>query len=59
MGNVSFIIGIKSHKGIHRGILRLSQKTYINKILGRFRMKDCISSVALIVKGNKFSLNQW
>ncbi|KAL0366989.1 UNVERIFIED_CONTAM: Retrovirus-related Pol polyprotein from transposon TNT 1-94 [Sesamum radiatum] len=33
-------------------------KTYINKILERFWMKDCSPSVAPIVKGDKLHLNQ-
>ena len=36
----------------------LSQETYINKILERFRLKDCSPSVAPIVKGDRFNLNQ-
>ena len=41
MGETSYVIGIKIHKERSRGILGLSQKTYINKILERFNMKDC------------------
>ena len=33
-------------------------KTYINKVLERFQMKDCSPSVAPIMKGDKLSLNQ-
>ena len=36
MGDVSYVIGIKIHKDRYRGILGLSQETYINKILERF-----------------------
>ncbi|KAL0453458.1 UNVERIFIED_CONTAM: Retrovirus-related Pol polyprotein from transposon TNT 1-94 [Sesamum latifolium] len=38
--------------------LDASQETYINKVLERFRMKDCSPSVAPIVKGDKLHLNQ-
>ena len=58
MGDASYVIGIKIHRDRPRGILGLSQETYINKILERFWMKDCSSSVAPIVKGDKFNLNQ-
>ena len=58
MGEASYVIGIKIHRDRSRGILGLSQETYINKILERFRMKDCSPSVAPIMKGNKLSLNQ-
>ena len=58
MGDASCVIGIKIHKDRPQGILGLSQETYINKILERFRMKDCSPSVAPIVKGDRFNLNQ-
>ncbi|KAL0428126.1 UNVERIFIED_CONTAM: Retrovirus-related Pol polyprotein from transposon TNT 1-94 [Sesamum latifolium] len=34
------------------------KETYINKVLERFRMKDCSPSIAPIVKGDKLHLNQ-
>ncbi|RVW62453.1 Retrovirus-related Pol polyprotein from transposon TNT 1-94 [Vitis vinifera] len=58
MGEASYVIGIKIHRDIFKGILGLSQETYINKILERFRMKNCSPSVSLIVKGDRFNLNQ-
>eukprot|EP00253_Pinus_taeda_P015417 PITA_15417 len=58
MGEASYVIGIKIHRYRFRGILGLSQETYINKILERFRMKNCSPSVAPIVKGDRFNLNQ-
>eukprot|EP00253_Pinus_taeda_P026433 PITA_26433 len=58
MEEASYVIGIKIHRDRFRGILGLSQETYINKILERFRMKDCSPSVAPIVKGDRFNLNQ-
>ena len=58
MGEASYVIGIKIHRDRFRGILGLSQETYINKILERFQMKDCSPSIAPIVKGDRFNLNQ-
>ncbi|KAL0431344.1 UNVERIFIED_CONTAM: Retrovirus-related Pol polyprotein from transposon TNT 1-94 [Sesamum radiatum] len=58
MGEASYVIGIKIHRDRSRCILGLSQETYINKVLERFRMKDCSPSVAPIVKGDKLHLNQ-
>ena len=58
MGEASYVIGIKIHRDRLRGVLGLSQETYINKVLERFRMKDCSPSVAPIVKGDKFNLDQ-
>ena len=58
MGEASYVIGIKMHRERSRGILGLSQETYINKVLERFNMKNCSSSVAPILKGDRFDLNQ-
>ncbi|KAL5851084.1 hypothetical protein ACOSQ3_006202 [Xanthoceras sorbifolium] len=58
MGEASYVISIKIHRDRFQGILGLSQETYINKVLERFRMKDCSPSVAPIVKGDRFNLNQ-
>ena len=58
MGESSYVIGIKIHRERPRGILGLSQETYINKFLERFNMKNCSPSVAPILKGDRFDLNQ-
>ena len=58
MGEASYVIGIKIHRERSRDILGLSQETYINKVLERFNMKNCSPSVAPILKGDRFSLNQ-
>ena len=57
MGEASYVIGIKIHRERSRGILGLSQETYINKVLERFNMKNCSLSVAPILKGDRFDLN--
>jgi len=54
MGEASYVIGIE----IIRGLLSLSQKGYINKILERYRMGECSGGVVPIQKGNKFSKMQ-
>ena len=41
MGEASFVIGIEIFRDRLRGLLGLSQKAYINKVLERFNMKDC------------------
>ena len=58
MGETSYVIDIKIHRDIFRGILRLSQETYVNKVLERFRIKDYSPSVSPIMKGDRFNLNQ-
>ena len=58
MGEASYVVSIKIHRERSRGILGLSQETYMNKVTERFNMKNCLSSVAPILKGDKFDLNQ-
>ena len=52
------MLGIQIHRDRSRGILGLSQKSYIEKILKRFCMHDCKPSDTPVAKGDKFSLNQ-
>ncbi|RVW98915.1 Retrovirus-related Pol polyprotein from transposon TNT 1-94 [Vitis vinifera] len=46
--------GIEIHQDRSRGLLGLSQKNYIEKVLKRFNMQNCSSSVAPVVKGDIF-----
>ncbi|KAL6324862.1 hypothetical protein AAG906_018389 [Vitis piasezkii] len=41
-----------------RGILGLSQKSYIDKVLSRFGMSNCALGDTFVAKGDKFSLHQ-
>ena len=41
LGDSSFVLRIEIPRDRSQGILRLSQKNYIEKILSRFGMKDC------------------
>ena len=56
MGETSYVIGIEIICDRSQGLLGLSQKVYINKVLKRFRMETCSSKVVPIQKGDKFSL---
>ena len=58
LGNASFVLGIQILRDRPRGILGLSQRTYIDKILSRFDMKDSKPRDILVAKGDKFSLKQ-
>ena len=49
LGEASFVIGIQIQRDRTRGILGLSQKPYIDKVLDRCGMKNCS-------KGDKLSL---
>ncbi|CAM8884098.1 unnamed protein product [Rhodiola kirilowii] len=55
MGEASCVIGIEIFCDRSQGLLGLSQTSYINKILERFRMDKCSASVAPIQKGDKFT----
>ena len=41
LGNASFVLDIQIYRDRSHGILGLSQKAYIDKVLSRFGMKDC------------------
>jgi len=58
MGKASYVIGIEIIRDRSRGLLGLSQKAYINKVLKRFKMEKCSTSVVPIQKRDKFSLMQ-
>jgi hypothetical protein len=57
LGETSYV-GIEIHRDRNQRILKLSQKAYIEKVLERFGMKNCSTSVAPITKGDKFSKDQ-
>ncbi|RVW81995.1 Retrovirus-related Pol polyprotein from transposon TNT 1-94 [Vitis vinifera] len=46
------------HRDRSRGILGLSQKAYIDKVLSRFGMSNCAPEDTPVAKGDKFSLHQ-
>ena len=48
MGEASYVIGIEIFRDRSQGLLGLSQKSYINKVLERFKMEKCFASVVLI-----------
>ncbi|KAG8503161.1 hypothetical protein CXB51_000952 [Gossypium anomalum] len=58
LGDASFILGIRIHRAQYRGILRLSKKRYIDKVLKRFGMQSYRPGDTPVPKGDKFSLIQ-
>ena len=54
LGEASYVIGIEIHQDRSCGLLGLSQNNDIEKVLKRFNMQNCSSSVALVVKLNIF-----
>ena len=55
LGEASYVLGIKILCDRANEVLKLSQRTYIEKILKRFNMHNYSSTRAPIVKGDKFS----
>ncbi|GJZ97000.1 retrovirus-related pol polyprotein from transposon TNT 1-94 [Tanacetum coccineum] len=58
MGETSYVIGISIFHDRSQGILGLSQKAYIDKILKRFNMSRCLDGMIPIQKGDTFSLKK-
>lgn len=58
MGEANYVIGIEIFRDRSRGLLGLSQKGYINRVLERFNMQLCSATDAPITKGDKLSEKQ-
>jgi hypothetical protein len=41
LGDASYVLGIEIHRDRTRGVLGLSQKAYIEKVLKRYNMHEC------------------
>jgi hypothetical protein len=54
LGEASFVLGIEIHRDRRKGVLELSQKAYLEKVLKKYSMHLCKPSPALIVKGDRF-----
>ena len=53
-GEASFVLGTEIHRDRSKGVLELSQKAYIERILKKFSMHKCSPSPAPIVKGDRY-----
>ena len=58
MGEASYVIGIEIFRDKSQGVLGLSQKAYINKVLERYRMDKSTASPVPIQRGDSFSRSQ-
>ena len=54
LGEASFVLGIEIHRDRNKGVLGLSQKACIEKILKKFSMHKSSPSPAPIVKGDRY-----
>jgi hypothetical protein len=55
MDKTTYVIRIEIFRDISHGILGLSQKAYIERVLEIFKMENCSTSVAPIQKGDKMN----
>ena len=58
LGNASFVLGIQILRDHSQGTFGLSQKSYIDKVLSRFCMKENKRGDTPVAKRDKFSLSQ-
>ena len=58
LGDASFVLGMHIYRDRSKGILGLSPKSYIDKVLSRFSMSNCAPGDIPVAKGDKFSLHQ-
>ena len=56
VSEASLVLGIQIYQDRSRGILGLSQKAYIEKVLERYGMQDCKSGDTPVTKDEKFSM---
>ena len=54
----SYVLGIQILRNRPSDIMRLSQQTYIERILKRFNIQSCSFGKTPIVKGDRFSKGQ-
>jgi hypothetical protein len=53
-GEASFVLGIEIYRDRRKGVLGLSQKAYLEKVIKKFSMHACNPTPTPIVKGDKF-----
>ncbi|KAI5317134.1 hypothetical protein L3X38_036841 [Prunus dulcis] len=55
LGEASYVLGIEIHRDREKGLLGLSQKAYIEKVLKRFNMLQSNGAEVPVSKGDKLS----
>jgi hypothetical protein len=58
MGEATYVLGIKIYRDISRCLLAISQSTYLDKVLKRFRMENPKKGDLPVVKGISLSVTQ-
>jgi hypothetical protein len=59
LGEASYVLRIEIYRDRRKGVLGLSQKSYIEKVLKKFNMHKCNPTPATIVKSVKFGKFQY
>ena len=54
LGEASFVLEIEIHRDRRKGVLGLSQKSYLEKVLKKYNMQNYKPSPAPIVNGDRF-----
>jgi len=58
LGEASYVLGIEIHRDRAQGVLGLSQKAYIEKMLKRYNLDKCNTSPVPLQKGDKLNGSQ-
>ena len=58
LGEAAFILGIKIHRDRSRRLIRLSQSTYLDKVLKKFKMDQSKKGFLPVLQGVKLSQTQ-
>jgi hypothetical protein len=58
LGDASYVLGIEIHRDRTKGVLELSQKAYIEKVLKRYNMHECSTTHVPFMKGGKLGTFQ-
>jgi hypothetical protein len=58
LGDTSYVLGIEIHRDRTKGVLGLSQKAYIKKVLKRYNMHECSTMPVPFMMGGKLGTFQ-
>jgi hypothetical protein len=58
LDDASYVLGIEIHRDRTKGVLDLSQKAYINKVLKRYNMHECSTMFVSFMNGDKLGIFQ-
>lgn len=54
LSEVAYVLAVEIQRDRSKRILRLSMKAYIEKLLKKYNMRNCLALSAPVVKGDKF-----